>query len=953
MKKFTVILLLALSIFTLTACEEEVTCTDGQVLNDKGVCEDVAPDTYTVTFATDGGTEVAIQTVESGNLASEPTAPTKDGYEFSVWYTTDNSVAYDFTTPITADITLNAYWLELYTVTFNVNEGSTVANQTVASGKTVTEPSVPTKEGYTFARWYTTDDSISFDFDSPVTADVTLNAFWIKDVTAEELVEQDVQYFIENIMKNDYQADFAKRGKVNRSYITWTNETEHVLANGLVVPLRKGETAIVEQVTATFTLNGATKTHTFDITILPQEDVVLAETRNVPFENLTTEYDIEDGTLDLVYEDGGAVPYVELSDFFTLLDGFIDPEVTITKTTNEDGNTMYAYVYTDEDEVDWDLEITLDADENTITVNDPAFYWAYIYSVETNYGRHIEYQDENYPGYDYVEGEDIVYDLDDYDMDIPEYEGEVYLPYYIANQLFAGSSYYNVYYNYDGLYGIYAIPGSSSEEVETIRDSSKSQTNIPVDMVIHNFNMLVFNMDTFYGLKDINEVDTYYTDLMARKEGFFSQNIKNIEEELFDFIYKGLDDPHTSYRLSSFYNSKTATGPILNSLSQLGDRQVSMYEYATYGYWAVSSAREGKWGTDPETEMDLTPTYWFVDDVTAVITYDGFNTVDMEVSMGAYDKAFVEEVLEVEDADTVIPQVAQGSKFWYYKSSSLDNNILELLVRDVDAAYLETYKTALVESGATLVTDSENTEEGKENGYYSKTVGEITYMIQVAYDAEYKIFYVAVVDEVPETYDADWLFFVDVEYSILSDSAVYIEMVLAQIEEEQPLVENIILDLTYNGGGNVGALYRVLGFMTDDPFPVSKIDRDTGSFSTSYVGIDDGIPSYAHLNWSLLTSTPTYSAANELVAIFITEDLGEVIGKTTGGGACSITPVLLPSGTALTMSSNNIGATRTGSGTVEDPYVYHNTEFGFDPTIDIDFNLIYDEDTLSGIVNPE
>ena len=72
----------------------------------------------------------------------------------------------------------------------------------------------------------------------------------------------------------------------------------------------------------------------------------------------------------------------------------------------------------------------------------------------------------------------------------------------------------------------------------------------------------------------------------------------------------------------------------------------------------------------------------------------------------------------------------------------------------------------------------------------------------------------------------------------------------------------------------------------------------------------------------------------------------------TGGGACSITPILLPSGTVFTMSSNGIGATRSGTGTVEDPYVYIDTEFGFNPDYSVGLDLIYDTDTLVAIINP-
>ena len=41
-----------------------------------------------------------------------------------------------------------------YTVTFNVNGGSSVSAQSVETGKLVTKPVDPTREGYIFAGWY-------------------------------------------------------------------------------------------------------------------------------------------------------------------------------------------------------------------------------------------------------------------------------------------------------------------------------------------------------------------------------------------------------------------------------------------------------------------------------------------------------------------------------------------------------------------------------------------------------------------------------------------------------------------------------------------------------------------------------------------------------------------------------------------------------------------------------
>ena len=142
--------------------------------------------TYTVTFNTNGGSEVAFQSVASGKTATAPSSPTKDGYVFKGWYTSSDNgttlsdTAFDFATAITQNTTLYAKWEVLppnsYTVTFDSNGGSEVESLVVTGGEKATEPTSPTKTGYTFAGWY--NGETAYDFSTAVTADITLTAKW-------------------------------------------------------------------------------------------------------------------------------------------------------------------------------------------------------------------------------------------------------------------------------------------------------------------------------------------------------------------------------------------------------------------------------------------------------------------------------------------------------------------------------------------------------------------------------------------------------------------------------------------------------------------------------------------------------------------------------------------------------------------------------------------------------
>ena len=143
---------------------------------------------YTVTFNTNGGTDVAAQDVAYKGLATVPEEPTKVGHVFAGWYA-DEALAteFDFTTPITADTTVYAKWNKaIVTITFNLVKDWMVGggtNETVPVniyyGDVIPADAVPDTAvpGYTFDGWYL--NGAAFDVaTTPVTENITLDAAW-------------------------------------------------------------------------------------------------------------------------------------------------------------------------------------------------------------------------------------------------------------------------------------------------------------------------------------------------------------------------------------------------------------------------------------------------------------------------------------------------------------------------------------------------------------------------------------------------------------------------------------------------------------------------------------------------------------------------------------------------------------------------------------------------------
>lgn len=71
---------------------------------------------------------------------------------------------------------------QAHRVKFDTQGGSSINDQTPASGSAVAKPADPTREGYTFAGWYTDAACTkAYDFATAVTADMTLYAKWTKN----------------------------------------------------------------------------------------------------------------------------------------------------------------------------------------------------------------------------------------------------------------------------------------------------------------------------------------------------------------------------------------------------------------------------------------------------------------------------------------------------------------------------------------------------------------------------------------------------------------------------------------------------------------------------------------------------------------------------------------------------------------------------------------------------
>ena len=141
---------------------------------------------YSVTFYTAHGDIPVGQLVEEGQKVIKPADPKAEGYIFRGWYTEiEYTNIYDFNAPVSKNLTLYAKWEEepttkqFFSIAFFTERGTAPAQQSVEKGQLAVKPADPSADGYVFEGWFREKECKNlYDFNTPVTANLTLFAGW-------------------------------------------------------------------------------------------------------------------------------------------------------------------------------------------------------------------------------------------------------------------------------------------------------------------------------------------------------------------------------------------------------------------------------------------------------------------------------------------------------------------------------------------------------------------------------------------------------------------------------------------------------------------------------------------------------------------------------------------------------------------------------------------------------
>ncbi len=173
-KKLAIVSLIVLSVFSLfiAGCSKKT-------------------EKYTVTFDSDGGTEIASVQVEKGKKITKPEDPSKEHYVFGGWYLEDTEWVFESDT-VTKNTALTAKWTpEVYSVTLKNYDGTVLATENVSYGSLPQYSATPEKPSdaqytYAFSKWV--DEAGNDASLSNIDKNVTLTATFTSTLRSYKII---------------------------------------------------------------------------------------------------------------------------------------------------------------------------------------------------------------------------------------------------------------------------------------------------------------------------------------------------------------------------------------------------------------------------------------------------------------------------------------------------------------------------------------------------------------------------------------------------------------------------------------------------------------------------------------------------------------------------------------------------------------------------------------------
>lgn len=199
-------------------------------------------------------------------------------------------------------------------------------------------------------------------------------------------------------------------------------------------------------------------------------------------------------------------------------------------------------------------------------------------------------------------------------------------------------------------------------------------------------------------------------------------------------------------------------------------------------------------------------------------------------------------------------------------------------------------------------------------------------------------------------YRASAFYSVDLE-ELMDDTIALIIYAHRQINRENSPVENVVIDLSNNTGGDADAALFVIAWILGEA-EVSQEDSFTGAQATLVYRADVNLDRQFDQQDTLqgkrvfcLISPVSFSCGNLVPAVFKANQGVTLIGRTSGGGSCVVRSMTTAWGTFFTISGNSrLSFRKNGS--------LYDIDEGVDPDVYLSrIENFYDREKLTDLIN--
>ena len=308
----------------------------------------------------------------------------------------------------------------------------------------------------------------------------------------------------------------------------------------------------------------------------------------------------------------------------------------------------------------------------------------------------------------------------------------------------------------------------------------------------------------------------------------------------------------------------------------------------------------------------------------------------------SFDKVFTETGYR-HDLSSTDPNVADGAlvDFINYYLDDLHSGFNQVSYRTEEAQMIGGTGLSYRQSNS----DAEVFQKAREDADHEITtyeeVGNTAYITFDSFD---------ILKSAPEYYEGE----TEIDTDPAADPLDTVALLLyahKQITREDSPIENVVIDLSLNGGGAIDAGAFVAAWYLGEG-AVSVRSSLTGAASTGVYRVDtnldgefDDKDTVADKNLFCLISPYSFSCGNLVPNIFKASHRVTLIGQTSGGGSCSVLPMSTADGSIFQISSpNRMSYMKNGS--------YYDTDTGIDPDcVIVKPENFYDREALTEYIN--